>query len=729
MLRSRLLLAALLLTSAFAQGMYIGWITQPSSCGDPVGYIKAIVNGGTAPYTYSWNTGASTDSIGALVGGDGYWYVLTVTDATFSTYVDSAQLDNTPELMVTGITSYIAQNNGGYGMHPCPGQSNGALIVDENLINGQPPYSLSFDMGIGQTGYDQAGHPIFGGFADGDLTTLYVTDSYGCGGQAAQPIVGPVGLPPTVIAVDSACAGVNGSFTLATPADPNGFTVVISVHNAQNELLSAWDQGYGVTDTTTISGLPPGDYSVIERWNAVDDPACSLITTVTIPAGVACGNVNGTLYMDHDQNCVQDAQDPGIPFRIIDINPGGLLAITDANGRYTRNVPYGSYALGPNDPMLYPLCPSVVPVDFSVSGLAPQTTIDLADSSLLALDLGTEHWHTSVRIGFDIAFWNRVQNLSGQISGPITAVYDFDPTFSYVNAFPTPTSVVGNTVTWSLPALSAFQISDLRVTLHLPPDPGLLGQVVSNTFTLDQPFTETSLANNTSTTSATITGSFDPNEKTVEPRDQYLIGTDSTLTYTIRFQNTGTDTAFTVVVVDSLPVEVDMGSLEIIGASHTFTPEIMYGRVLRFTFNDILLPDSNTNEPASHGVVSFRVRPVSELPGTLISNAADIYFDFNPPVHTADAVVVMESTTYAPTRSTGAVRVFPNPATDLLHVQSTQGPVTHLRIMAADGRLVRQWRYNAEQIAVPIADLHPGQYLLVCSTKEGDLSRTRFVKY
>lgn len=65
---------------------------------------------------------------------------------------------------------------------------------------------------------------------------------------------------------------------------------------------------------------------------------------------------------------------------------------------------------------------------------------------------------------------------------------------------------------------------------------------------------------------------------------QYFIGTDEWLDYTIRFQNTGTDTAFTVVITDTLPLVLDPLSFQP-GAASTSDDVAMSGAGLAtFTF-------------------------------------------------------------------------------------------------------------------------------------------------
>src|SRR5690606_41204248 len=65
---------------------------------------------------------------------------------------------------------------------------------------------------------------------------------------------------------------------------------------------------------------------------------------------------------------------------------------------------------------------------------------------------------------------------------------------------------------------------------------------------------------------------------------------------------------------DALPI--------FLGASHTYSTSLN-DRVLSFTFDHIMLPDSNTNEPGSHGFAQFSIRPVGMSPGSSVENFAD----------------------------------------------------------------------------------------------------------
>lgn len=168
-----------------------------------------------------------------------------------------------------------------------------------------------------------------------------------------------------------------------------------------------------------------------------------------------------------------------------------------------------------------------------------------------------------------------------------------------------------------------------------------------------------------------VIGSFDPNDKQGFPRgvgEDHLIRENTPIDYLIRFQNTGTDTAFTVVVRDTLTASLNAQAIRFGASSHPYTFEKTADNVLVFKFDNIRLVDSFSNEPASHGYLSFQIAQQPDLPyGTLIENSAAIYFDFNPPVITNTTQhevgkVVGVSLSQEPGRATApALVAFPNP--------------------------------------------------------------------
>ncbi len=138
-------------------------------------------------------------------------------------------------------------------------------------------------------------------------------------------------------------------------------------------------------------------------------------------------------------------------------------------------------------------------------------------------------------------------------------------------------------------------------------------------------------------------GSYDPNDKQAQNIGvgiEHCVTSGDYFDYKIRYQNTGTDTAFYIAILDTLDASVyDLGSIEWGASSHAGLWSLMPNNVLQWRSQDIRLVDSATNEAASMGFISFRIRQKAggNAVGTDIENRAAIYFDFNEPVITNTA--------------------------------------------------------------------------------------------
>ncbi len=186
-----------------------------------------------------------------------------------------------------------------------------------------------------------------------------------------------------------------------------------------------------------------------------------------------------------------------------------------------------------------------------------------------------------------------------------------------------------------------------------------------------------------------VSGSYDPNDKTGYPLGVdfgHYILPNQQMQYVIRFQNTGTDTAFKVVIRDTLETDLNIFSVVSGVSSHNYSFRMYGPRILEWTFNNIMLPDSFNSEPNSHGFVTFIVEQNENLPsGTSIDNSAAIYFDFNAPIitNTYHHEIKRELLTTgfdAKDVAKGDVLVYPNPNNGLFMMELPSSmPSTPLR--------------------------------------------------
>jgi hypothetical protein len=215
-------------------------------------------------------------------------------------------------------------------------------------------------------------------------------------------------------------------------------------------------------------------------------------------------------------------------------------------------------------------------------------------------------------------------------------------------------------------------------------------------------------------------GSFDPNDKQGFPRgalEEHYIPLRQPIDYLIRFQNTGTDTAFTVKILDTLSSHLDPSTLRFLGSSHACYTNLISANVVEFLFPNILLPDSNVNEPASHGFVKFNISPKKDLPhGTLIENGAAIYFDFNAPVitnttwHTLGEKFL--NANILSKMPDVALEVFPNPSSDqaTFLIKSPQSWKGNILLYDLAGRQVAQQSFVNNQFHLNTKTMKSGLY-------------------
>ncbi|MEM9836677.1 MAG: T9SS type A sorting domain-containing protein, partial [Bacteroidota bacterium] len=219
------------------------------------------------------------------------------------------------------------------------------------------------------------------------------------------------------------------------------------------------------------------------------------------------------------------------------------------------------------------------------------------------------------------------------------------------------------------------------------------------------------------------TAAYDPNDKLVSPGgvgpDNWVLPNQK-LDYKIRFQNTGTDTAFTVVLLDTLDTEVLAAStLHASIASHPYTFTLKQDSILEVRFENILLPDSTTNEPASNGFIHFTIDQQPDLAdGTLIQNRAGIYFDFNAPIITEYSMLTVQrellvSKVASLVPGSKPVTVYPSPTRDYLNFEWEQAGAETLLVKVYDifGRAVLQDRLNSSEQRLDLATLQRGRYV------------------
>jgi len=228
--------------------------------------------------------------------------------------------------------------------------------------------------------------------------------------------------------------------------------------------------------------------------------------------------------------------------------------------------------------------------------------------------------------------------------------------------------------------------------------------------------------------------SFDPNDKASNPdrvEGKVLISED--VLYHIRFQNTGNDTAYDISIYDTLSQVLHPNTFEFMATSHrehlTVTRD---ENVIHFRFDNIYLPDSNINEEASHGYVSFKVNAMEgTAENTELQNTAFIYFDENPAVVTnqTENLLVLTLTDTAEEDLFSKIEVSPNPSSGLFFISDPESLSKRVEVRNTAGQLLDIQNMDRNRIRLDLSSNVSGLYYLIFKDENGKVVQAEKVMF
>lgn len=438
----------------------------------------------------------------------------------------------------------------------------------------------------------------------------------------------------------------------------------------------------------------------------------------------------GVVRMDLNNNGTADADEPMVPSSMVSIAPGGQSTSGASDGSWQIGVPPGEHTITAASG--YPYAVAVSPA--SHAGSVPAMgDVDLNNDFAVAVlpdiqDLRVHVYADPARPGFDNQIYLRCENY-GTIAVDAEVNLSFDADQGWVGSSLTPTSQSGNTATWSFPAMPIGDVQHIVVDLTTAATVAL-GTDITHTLTADPTSADETPLDNVYTFNDSVVGSYDPNDKLLSPAvltpTEVAMG-ETPIEYTIRFQNTGTYLAERVVILDTLSTDLQWESMRFIASSHEQSWYIVDG-VLHVIHNDIMLPDSNANEPASHGFFKFSMLPETDLiNGSTIENIAHIIFDFNAPIITPPAVFMVDiEAGVSDVRDTEGIWLLPNPAHDRIQLRGDRPGMFRYRIFDTLGAQLKNGSAPMNGW-LNIEALPAGAYTLELE-QDGARSNQRFVK-
>lgn len=385
-------------------------------------------------------------------------------------------------------------------------------------------------------------------------------------------------------------------------------------------------------------------------------------------------NVSGSAYIDQNNDCtLSPSTDLPAFYLPIEIDNSQIYTFTTLFGDFQATLPQGVHDLEitlPQPNYFYWQCQPNPLLVFAPLPPNISTSNDFAVSLLpnvhdIVTNVGLQYYGNNP--GHNSNYWIYLQNKGTvQESGLFEFTYT-DSIFDFVSSNPAPDSIAPGYLAWNYSNLNIFSTIYKQITFYVPTSVAI-GDPYTYQTTAGNLSIDTFPADNTYIFTNVIGGPFDPNDKQVNPKgigsDGFITTQDSLLKYTVRFQNTGTDTAINIRIEDIIDTDLDLSTIQFDFYTHNFTP-IIYGRKLVLKFDNIMLPDSGADYNNSMGMIQYSIKQNPSLSaGTRIENYAAIYFDFNAPIFTNTTV---NTITYpvnvidSDPEKASQIMVYPNP--------------------------------------------------------------------
>ncbi|NOQ71147.1 MAG: T9SS type A sorting domain-containing protein [Crocinitomix sp.] len=446
-------------------------------------------------------------------------------------------------------------------------------------------------------------------------------------------------------------SGVCGSLTLeveGTWVNPEVIHPMLGGEHVYIEINDSWD----------------GDAHFDIEFDGCDDIDSALL------------DIQGIVYYDLNENGIQDPDELGAFLTPIISDPAGVFRVTDGDGHYfspVTDLDDGEYEIHPvlddnwqisSDSLVYTIMVDDTyeqrdSLDF---GIYPDTLIYELDADLIG---------NFPRCQDTINYWLNIHNIGTTIASGFVHL-ELDDSLYYVTADILPDSVVGQHVYWNYEDLFFYEHHLITVQIGTPDG---IADTVSSTLIVTIDSADVEMYSSTETLEQVINCAYDPNDKTPKPLGVgefgYISPETDDIEYLIRFQNTGTDTAFNVVIKDQLDENLDWYSITPLAYSHDMTFEMDIDGEVSFIFDNIMLPDSGANYLGSQGFVKYRIDLKPDLPlETSIFNTAHIYFDLNPAVLTNTSIntLHLDDSSIDELLEKQQVLVYPNPFSEMTTV-------------------------------------------------------------
>jgi hypothetical protein len=456
--------------------------------------------------------------------------------------------------------------------------------------------------------------------------------------------------------------------------------------------------GFEIEVNTYCSFIPGGTSYVVQGYNVFD------------------ANGNGC-----------DPSDAAYPNLKFNINNGtnSTTYMADSDGNFQYYTLEGITTMTPilENPNYFSVIPNSAAIDFSTEAspftqvfcIAPNGTHN--DLEVVLIPIGI------ARPGFDSTYKIIYKNNgTTTLNGTVELNFN-DNVIDFIDATPSIDTQLEGSLNWNFINLNPLESREVFYSMNLntPTETPSLNDGDSLSFTASVFSSENDETpfNNVMTINQNVVNAYDPNDKIC--LEGGMVSTDQIgkeIHYVVRFENTGSTNASNVVVKDIIDTtKFDISTLVLVDASHSVVPRILNTNAVEFIFENINLPFDDAN---NDGYVVFKIKTLNTLvAGDSFENDAEIYFDFNYPIITNNAVTTIETlgiTDY----NLSQLNVSPNPAKDIINIETINN-IKSITIYDNLGRTINILSLlgSKNKVTIDSNDLISGIYFLKIITDSG----------
>ncbi len=463
------------------------------------------------------------------------------------------------------------------------------------------------------------------------------------------------------IIISNSAVGVRAVYSFDVDNDGD-MDVLSSLHMSGKNI---WFENLGgIIDTTQhiIDSLAQGAYFI--HANDFDNDGDLDIVSALLNAKnivwykngfISSYQLKGKIFYDENQNGIIDSNDIGLPFIQTQLQPNGIASFTSYMGNYfySINDTLSTYTVSYKQDTLWNLTTDSISYNRTLSSLnsvADSLNFGFYPDTILTI-LQPELTGGFPRCNDTINYWISFKNVGTTRPRGVIEL-QLDDSVIYISSTIIPDSTVGQSLYWHYDSLYFYHDVIFSVQVEMPSFTNMGDTLVSNLTVSEIDTLGNTVYNISDSLKQVSVCAYDPNDKKVIPEgvtSKGYITNNQELEYLIRFQNTGNDTAVTIIIKDTLDSNCDWMSLTPVAHSHNMQVSLNQGGEIEFKFENIMLPDSGVDFLGSQGFVKFKINMIPNLvPGTQIHNTANIYFDSNPPVITNTVLNTIFDCIYSP---------------------------------------------------------------------------------